>query len=41
VDFLLDPVKHKYAYIFTEDGTLHRFDMLSVPGSPLPATPLS
>jgi len=29
VDFLLDPVKHKYAYIFTEDGTLHRLDMLS------------
>lgn len=29
VDFILDPAKPQYAYIFTEDGSLHRLNMLS------------
>ncbi|WP_050528445.1 metallochaperone AztD [Pseudorhodobacter aquimaris] len=29
VDFILDPAKPQMAYIFTEDGTLHRLNMLS------------
>ena len=29
VDFVLDPAKPQYAYILTEDGTLHRLNMLS------------
>ena len=29
VDFALDPAKPQYAYILTEDGTLHRLNMLS------------
>lgn len=29
VDFVLDPVKPQFAYIFTEDGSLHRLNMLS------------
>ena len=29
VDFVLDPAKPQFAYILTEDGTLHRLNMLS------------
>jgi len=29
VDFVLDPAKPQFAYVLTEDGTLHRLDMLS------------
>ncbi len=29
VDFILDPAKPQFAYIFTEDGSLHRLNMLS------------
>lgn len=29
VDFILDPVDPRMAYIFTEDGSLHRLNMLS------------
>ena len=29
VDFVLDPVKPQFAYFLTEDGTLHRLNMLS------------
>ena len=29
VDFALDPVKPQFAYILTEDGTLHRLNMLT------------
>jgi zinc transport system substrate-binding protein len=29
VDFVLDPAKPQHAYIFTEDGSLHRLNMLS------------
>lgn len=29
VDFVLDPAKPQFAYIFTEDGSLHRLNMLS------------
>lgn len=29
VDFILDPVKPQFAYILTEDGSLHRLNMLS------------
>lgn len=29
VDFILDPAKPQMAYILTEDGTLHRLNMLS------------
>lgn len=29
VDFVLDPAMPQYAYILTEDGTLHRLNMLS------------
>lgn len=29
VDFVLDPARPQYAYILTEDGTLHRLNMLS------------
>ena len=29
VDFVLDPVKPQFAYILTEDGSLHRLNMLS------------
>lgn len=28
VDFTLDPANARFAYVLTEDGTLHRFDML-------------
>ncbi len=29
VDFILDPAKPQHAYIFTEDGSLHRLNMLT------------
>lgn len=29
VDFILDPAKPQFAYLFTEDGSLHRLNMLS------------
>ena len=29
VDFILDPLKAQFAYILTEDGSLHRLNMLS------------
>jgi hypothetical protein len=29
VHFAIDPVRAKYAYVFTEDGSLHRLDILS------------
>lgn len=29
VDFILDPAKPQFAYIFTEDGSLHRLNLLS------------
>ncbi|WP_227288104.1 metallochaperone AztD [Boseongicola sp. H5] len=29
VDFVLDPARPQHAYIFTEDGSLHRLNMLS------------
>jgi zinc transport system substrate-binding protein len=29
VDFILDPARPQHAYIFTEDGSLHRLNMLS------------
>ncbi|SFQ67565.1 zinc transport system substrate-binding protein [Roseivivax halotolerans] len=29
VDFVLDPAKPQYAYVLTEDGTLHRLNILS------------
>lgn len=29
VDFILDPAQPQFAYIFTEDGSLHRLNMLS------------
>jgi zinc transport system substrate-binding protein len=29
VDFVLDPARPQFAYILTEDGTLHRLNMLS------------
>lgn len=29
VDFVLDPAKPQFAYLFTEDGSLHRLNMLS------------
>ncbi len=28
IDFTLDPANARFAYVLTEDGTLHRFDML-------------
>lgn len=39
VHFAVDPIRAKYAYVFTEDGTLHRLDVLAgeVAGS-LPLT---
>ncbi|ETX11988.1 hypothetical protein OCH239_18810, partial [Roseivivax halodurans JCM 10272] len=30
VDFVLDPAKPQYAYVLTEDGTLHRLNILSL-----------
>ena len=28
VDFVLDPAKARFAYVLTEDGSLHQFDLL-------------
>lgn len=29
VDFALDPVQARHGYVLTEDGTLHRIDLLT------------